>query len=64
MVEWLDRWSVPLVDLSPDVLEDAIGTGSLSGNVLVPSPEHLLVMKAAGELRMEGEGRPESRPFC
>jgi hypothetical protein len=28
------------------VLEDAIGTGSLSGNVLVPSPEHLLVMKA------------------
>jgi len=32
--------------ISPDVLEDAVGTGTLSGRVLVPSPEHLLVMKA------------------
>lgn len=32
--------------ISPEVLEDAIGTGTLSGRVLVPSPEHLLVMKA------------------
>ena len=32
--------------IDPLVLEDAIGTGSLSGNVLVTSPEHLLVMKA------------------
>jgi hypothetical protein len=32
--------------IDPHVLEDAIGTGSLSGNVLVPSPEHLFVMKA------------------
>jgi hypothetical protein len=32
--------------ISPEVLEDAVGTGTLSGLVLVPSPEHLLVMKA------------------
>lgn len=32
--------------ISPEVLEDAIGTGTYIGHVLVPSPEHLLVMKA------------------
>jgi len=32
--------------ISPEVLEDAIGTGTYTGHVLVPSPEHLLVMKA------------------
>jgi hypothetical protein len=32
--------------ISPKVLEDAVGTGTISGRVLVPSPEHLLVMKA------------------
>ncbi len=32
--------------ISPEVLEDAIGTGTYVGQVLVPSPEHLLVMKA------------------
>ncbi len=32
--------------ISPEVLEDAIGTGTYMGHVLVPSPEHLLVMKA------------------
>lgn len=32
--------------ISPEVLEDAIGTGTYKGHVLVPSPEHLLVMKA------------------
>ena len=32
--------------ISPEVLEDAIGTGTYMDHVLVPSPEHLLVMKA------------------
>ena len=32
--------------ISPEVLEDAIRTGTDVGRVLVPSPEHLLVMKA------------------
>ena len=32
--------------ISPEVLEDAIGTGTYIDHVLVPSPEHLLVMKA------------------
>ena len=32
--------------ISLDVLEDAIRTGTDLGRVLVPSPEHLLVMKA------------------
>ena len=32
--------------VTPEVLEDAIATGEYIGQVLVPSPEHLLVMKA------------------
>ena len=32
--------------IDTEVLTDAIGTGTLFGRVLVPSPEHLLVMKA------------------
>lgn len=32
--------------ISPEVLEDAVRTGIPVGNVMVPTPEHLLVMKA------------------
>jgi len=32
--------------ISPEVLADAVATGTHTGSVLVPSPEHLLVMKA------------------
>ncbi len=32
--------------ISPEVLEDAVRTGTFIGSLVLPSPEHLLVMKA------------------